>query len=119
MAALRAEVPYILYEGHVPPSFREIHVPSEKARPNVRVWPFLAGNDKASPLVKFWRESGKAHEKFLNLVLSVSFNLWSLYSVSVILALVMKQFLRSKQFLLLFYQEQCSVKRNSLFPRFR
>ena len=57
MAALRAEVPYILYEGHVPPSFREIHVPSEKARPNVRVWPFLAGNDKASPLVKFWRES--------------------------------------------------------------
>ena len=56
MAALGVEVPYILYEGHVTLSFRRIHVPSEKARPNVRGWQLLVGNDKASPLVKFWRE---------------------------------------------------------------
>lgn len=57
MAALGVEVPYISYEGHVPPSFREIHVPSERARPHARVWQLLTGNDKTSPLVKFWRES--------------------------------------------------------------
>lgn len=56
MAALRVEVPYILYEGHMRLSFKGINVPSEKARPNVRGWQLLVGNDKASPLVKFWRE---------------------------------------------------------------
>ena len=118
MAALGVEVPYILYEGHVTLSFRGIHVPSEKARPNVRVWQLLAGNDKASPLVKFWRKGAwevcTSQLTPFRVIQYVEFT----QCVSVILALFMKQFLRSKQTLFLFHQEQYSVKRNSRFPRF-
>ena len=118
MAALGVEVPYILYEGHVPLRFRGIHVPSEKARPNVRVWQLLAGNDKASPLVKFWRKGAwevcTSQLTPFRVIQYVEFT----QCVSVILALFMKQFLRSKQTLFLFHQEQYSVKRNSRFPRF-
>ena len=115
MAALGVEVPYILYERHVPPSFREIHVPSEKARVSGSSW-----QEMIRP--RHWSSfGGKAHEKFAlhNLPLSVSFKYVEFTQcVSVILALFTKQFLRSKQTLFLFYQEQYSVKRNSRFPRF-
>jgi len=119
MAALGVEVPYILYEGHVPPSSREIHVPSEKALPQTCV----SGSSWQEMIrPRHWSSfGGKALEKFAlhNLPLPVSFNMWSLHSsLSVILALFMKQFLRSKQTLFLFHQEQYSVKRNSRFPRF-